>query len=148
MTIRIPADWEPHACCWMAWAIHQEWGRAVNKVKRELSEVVQTIARYEPVRVLASRGHTLREAQREFSGCSNVTVVEAPVDDIWMRDIGPTFALRGDGAIQDVIAIDWNFNGWGGKRDRQSRAGDRLAKASASIFGVPRASVAFIAEGG
>jgi len=21
MTIRIPAEWEPHACCWMAWAM-------------------------------------------------------------------------------------------------------------------------------
>ena len=78
MTVRIPAEWEPHACCWMAWAVHAEWGKSVNKVKRELSEIVQTIARYEPVRVLAPRGNTLKEAQREFSDCSNVTVIEAP----------------------------------------------------------------------
>ena len=55
MTIRIPAEWEPHACCWMAWAVHPEWGKAVNKVKRELSEIIQPIAHYEPVRVLAPR---------------------------------------------------------------------------------------------
>ena len=63
MTIRIPAEWEPHECCWMAWAVHPEWGKAVNKVKRELSEVVQTIARYEPVRVLATHGEALHEAK-------------------------------------------------------------------------------------
>ena len=130
MTIRIPADWEPHGFCWMAWAVHEEWGRAVNKVKRELSEVVQTIARYDPVRVLASRDHSLREARREFSGCSNITVIEAPVDDIWMRDIGPTFAWRGNGRDQEVVAIDWNFNGWGGIKCRLSRAGDHIARAT------------------
>ena len=46
-----------------------EWGKAINKVKRELSEVIQTIAEYEPVRVLARRGQALREARREFACC-------------------------------------------------------------------------------
>ncbi|WP_454634857.1 agmatine deiminase family protein [Bradyrhizobium cenepequi] len=50
------AEWEPHAGCWMSWAVHDEWGKARNAVKRELTEVIQTIARYEPVRVLAPRG--------------------------------------------------------------------------------------------
>lgn len=148
MAIRIPAEWEPHACCWMAWAVHPEWGKEVNDVKRELSEVVQTIARYEPVRVLAPRGHGLREARQEFAACPRVTVIEAPVDDIWMRDIAPTFAVRGDQAAQEIVAIDWNFNGWGGTADRQWRVGDQLAKAGAPIFGVPTVSVAFVAEGG
>jgi agmatine/peptidylarginine deiminase len=43
MTIRIPAEWEPHECCWMAWA-HREWDKATaNKIRRDLSEVVQTL---------------------------------------------------------------------------------------------------------
>jgi agmatine deiminase len=145
-SMRIPAEWEPHECCWMAWAVDPRDWEAVNKVKRELSDVIQAIARHEPVRVLARRGVHLREARREFSSCTNVTVVEAPVDDIWMRDIAPTFALRRDGVAQDVVAIDWNFNAWGGARRR--RPGDRLAKDSAGIFGVPRVSVPFFAEGG
>src|SRR5512135_1920394 len=98
MLIRIPAEWEPHECCWMAWAVHREWDRATaNKIKRDLSEVVQTIARYEPIRVLAPRRQGLREARREFAACPNVTVIDAPVDGFWMRDIMPTFALRGEG---------------------------------------------------
>jgi agmatine deiminase len=146
--VRIPADWEPHACCWMAWAVDPRDWDADKKVKCELSEVIQTIARYEPVRVLALRGPELREAQREFATCRNVTVIEAPVDDIWMRDIAPTFGVRGQGAAQEVVAIDWNFNGWGGTLDRPPRAGDQLAKAAAAVFGVPRLSVPFVAEGG
>ena len=148
MTIRIPAEWEPHACCWMAWAVHSEWGKAINKVKRELSEVIQTIAEYEPMRLLARRGQALREARQEFASCLNVTVIEAPVDDIWMRDIAPTFALRGGHREQGVVAIDWNFNGWGSSCERPARSGDRLAKAAPSIFGVPTVSVPFVAEGG
>jgi agmatine deiminase len=148
MTIRIPAEWEPHACCWMAWAVRAERGKAANKVKRELSEIVQAIARYEPVRILTPRGNTLREAQHEFSACSNVTVIDAPVDDIWMRDIAPTFALRSNGPDRKVIAIDWNFNGWGGTKERLPRHGDKLARQANSIFGTSRVSVPFVAEGG
>jgi agmatine deiminase len=48
----------------------------------------------------------LREAGREFAACPNVTVIDALVDDFWMRDIMPTFALRGEGAAQEVVAID------------------------------------------
>jgi agmatine deiminase len=148
VTIRLPADWEPHECCWMAWAVHSEWGKGRNKVKRDLSLVVQTIARYEPVRLLAPRGPMLREAQREFAACRNVNVIEAPVDDLWMRDIMPTFALRGEEDELEIVAIDWNFNGWGNTQDRPQRAGDALAKMVRAIFGVLSTSARFVAEGG
>jgi agmatine deiminase len=148
-SIQIPAEWLPHQCCWMSWAVHREWNRVdATKIKRNLSEVAQTIARYEPVRVLAPRGPALREARTEFAVCPNVTVIEAPVDDFWMRDIMPTFALRGEGSAREVVAIDWNFNGWGGTRERPARAGDCLAKSAAAIFGVSRVSASFVADGG
>lgn len=147
--IRIPTEWEPHECCWMAWAVHREWDKTTTiRIKRDLSKIARTIARYEPVRMLAPRGPALREARREFAACSNVTVIEAPVDDFWMRDIMPTFALRGDGPAQEVVAIDWNFNGYGNTSERPSRAGDRLASKARAVFGVPRLRVPFVAEGG
>jgi agmatine deiminase len=132
----------------MAWAVHSEWGKARNAVKRELSEVIQTIARYEPVRVLAPRGRELWEALREFARCPRIKVIEAPVDDIWMRDIAPTFAWRGSGHGQELVTIDWNFNGWGGTSERPARPGDRLARASSSVFGVPRVAVLCVVDGG
>ncbi len=139
----------PHECCWMAWALYREWEKVTaNKIKRNLSEVAQTIARYEPVRMLAPRGSALREAQTEFADCPNLTVIEAPVDDFWMRDIMPTFAWRGKSPGRELVAIDWNFNGWGDTEERRRRAGDELAKNAAAIFGVPRLTVPFVAEGG
>jgi agmatine deiminase len=133
----------------MAWAVLHDWDQATaGRIKRDLGKVVRTIARFEPVRVLAPRGAGCREARREFAGCGNVTVIAARVDDFWMRDIMPTFALRGEGAARRVVAIDWNFNGWGGTEERRRRDGDDLAKTAASIFGVPRIAASFVAEGG
>ncbi|MEZ2142225.1 agmatine deiminase family protein [Bradyrhizobium sp. DN5] len=140
--IKIPAEWEPHAFCYMAWAVHREWGADVDNVKRELREVISTVAEYEPVRLLVPPD-LINEAQCLNFG-QNVEVLPAPVDDIWMRDILPTFALR-DGA---PIAIDWNFNGWGSTSLRPPRSGDRLAGAIASITGLPTVCVPFVAEGG
>jgi len=145
--VRIPAEWEPHACCWMAWALRPGWGSALTKVKRELSEVIRTIAQYEPVRVLALRGTRLREARCEFAGCTNIDVVEAPIDDIWMRGIAPTFAIRGSGADRELVAIDWNFNGWGGT-EKVVRGDKCAADVIADVAGIPRLRANFNAEGG
>src|SRR6185437_15967301 len=104
--IRMPAEWEPHSSCWMAWAVHPELLNCADKVKSELSSVICAIAKFEHVRLLTPT-YELADARARFSS-ANVEVIEAPVDDIWMRDIAPTFAIRG----RQVVAIDWNFNGW------------------------------------
>jgi agmatine deiminase len=42
----------------------------------------------------------------------DVTILEAPVDEFWMRDHGPTFVV--DDERPGVLgAVDWIFNGWG-----------------------------------
>ena len=43
-----------------------------------------------------------------------VTLIDAPLDDLWIRDTGPTFVLN---ANQRLGAVDLNFNGWGEKQD-------------------------------
>jgi agmatine deiminase len=140
--IRIPAEWEPHAFCLMAWAVHQEWGATVDNVKRELREVISTVAVYEPVRLLVPLDLMAEARHQNFS--SNVEIVPAPVDDIWMRDILPTFALRHG----SPIAIDWNFNGWGSTSLRSPRRGDRVYRVIASNIGLPTVRAPFVAEGG
>jgi agmatine deiminase len=140
--IRIPAAWEAHSYCWMAWAVHPEWGDYVEPVKRELREIIVTISEFEPVRVLVPPDQ-IRDAQGQSFG-PNVEIIEAPVDDIWMRDIAPTFALSESG----LIAVDWNFNGWGSPPIRPARPGDRLAGLISSTLGISAMSAPFIADGG
>jgi agmatine deiminase len=141
-SIRIPAEWEPHNSCWMAWAVHPEWLDWVNEVKSELAEIICTIAKFETVQLLTPP-QELAEAKARFSG-GNVEIIEAPVDDIWMRDIAPTFAFRGN----KIVAIDWNFNGWGSTKERPVRPGDHLARIAEKVFGVPHVSVPIVADGG
>ena len=91
--IRLPADHEPHACTIMAWAVHQEWGAERTTVERELEEVIRAIADYEAVKLLTPPD--LVPAARARRLGPGVEVIPAPVDDIWMRDIAPVFAKRG-----------------------------------------------------
>ncbi|MBR0838691.1 agmatine deiminase family protein [Bradyrhizobium liaoningense] len=138
--IRLPAEWEPHAFCLMAWAIHREWGMYADAVRRELHEVIITIAEYDTVYLLTPSDQ-IPEAKRQSFG-PNVEILSAPVDDIWMRDIAPTFAVRGNGAV----AIDWNFNCWGSTR--RARPGDSLARSLAARLGLATIRAPFVAEGG
>jgi agmatine deiminase len=140
--IELCAEGRPHLFCYLAWAVHREWGRRVNDVKRELAGLIATIAEYEPVRLLTPSDQADDARRRSFG--PNVEIIKAPVDDIWMRDIAPTFALRG----KDIVAVDWNFNSWGATSERPARSGDKLARKAAAIFGVVRVPAPFVAEGG
>jgi agmatine deiminase len=126
----------------MAWAVHREWGADADNVKRELREVISTVAEYEPVRLLV-RPDLIAEARDQSFG-GDVEIVPAAVDDIWMRDILPTFALRSG----SPVAIDWNFNGWGSSSLRRARPGDRLGGVVASSIGLRMICAPFVAEGG
>jgi agmatine deiminase len=141
-TIRIPADWETHACCWMSWAVHSEWGTWTNAVQDELATVIRAIAQFERVCLLVPPPQK-DDVRSRFAG-ENVEIIEAPVDDIWMRDIAPTFALRD----HRITAIDWNFCTWNQGDRRRPRPGDRLVQHSEAIFGVSAVQASFVAEGG
>ncbi|WFU68194.1 agmatine deiminase family protein [Bradyrhizobium brasilense] len=126
----------------MAWALHPEWGAALSEVTDELRCIILAIAEFEPVRLLTPRS-LLGQAKAQGFG-RNVEIVEAPVDDIWMRDIAPIY-IAGD---FEVLPVDLNFNGWGAPRLRPPRPGDRLAGTARDLFGRNMISAGFVAEGG
>jgi agmatine deiminase len=126
----------------MAWAFHPEWGSLLRSAKEELRDLVITISRYEPVRLL-TLPRAIGEAGSLFGG-QDVEIIPAPVDDIWMRGIAPIYAMRHGRAAP----IDLNFNGWGNSEHREPRPGDRLASVASHLFGQCVFSAAFIAEGG
>ena len=50
----MPAEWEPHARCWMAWPCRDSlWGDGMNAARLAYAEVARAIARFEPVTMLA-----------------------------------------------------------------------------------------------
>ena len=111
MVPRWPAEWERHERTWMAWP-HGGYSLGdteaeVEEARRAWSTVANTIVKYEPVSIVVDPSAV--QAASEWLD-PRVDVVIAPLDDAWMRDIGPTFVRSSDGSM---LGVDWIFNGWG-----------------------------------
>jgi agmatine deiminase len=105
----MPAEFEPHAGCWMLWPERADnWREAARPAQHAFVGVAAAICEFEPVTVgvSASQYETARSLLPE-----RVRVVELAHDDSWMRDVGPTFVVGARGAVRGV---DWHFNAWGG----------------------------------
>jgi agmatine deiminase len=106
---RMPAEFEPHAGCWMLWPERPDnWRAAARPAQLAFAQVAATIAQFEPVTVGVSSAHytSARALLPE-----PVRLVEMAHDDAWMRDVGPTCVVDGRGTVRGV---DWRFNAWGG----------------------------------
>lgn len=142
-TYRVPIEDVRHTRTWMAWPDSTAiWGRgALAGIQADIALIARTIARYEPVIMLANSA----SAAKARSQCGTaVTVISSiPVDDCWMRDTGPVFRTDGTGGLD---AVGLNFNGWGRK---QAHAKDALvAGRIAAYTGVPFTYAEFVGEGG
>ena len=114
MTWRMPAEWEPHERTWMAWPSAPytlgDTDAEAGEAHGAWAAVANAIARFEPVTVAVDPGDGA-VARRWLDDA--VTIVEAPLDDAWMRDIGPTFIVDDAGGL---AGVDWVFNGWGAQQ--------------------------------
>jgi agmatine deiminase len=111
MVPRWPAEWERHERTWMAWPHGGyslgETDAEIEEARRAWSTVANTIVKYEPVSMVVDPAAV--QVASEWLD-PRVDVVIAPLDDAWMRDIGPTFVRASDGSM---LGVDWIFNGWG-----------------------------------
>lgn len=123
---QMPDESAPHTRTWMAFGASEPiWGSdLLPAVQQNLADIALTIAEFEPVSMLV-RKHDYARA-RELMGDA-VELVVAPLDDLWIRDTGPTFILNGKG---QKAAVDLNFNGWGEKQaySRDARVSGFVAR--------------------
>lgn len=107
---RLPPEWTAHDRCWMAWPCRTElWGDGLSAAADAYAAVARAIAQFEPVTMIAPPD---RAGDARARCGPDVTVEIFPLDDSWMRDIGPTFLCNGEGGFAGVT---WRFNAWGGK---------------------------------
>ncbi|MFC5724543.1 agmatine deiminase family protein [Streptomyces gamaensis] len=135
----MPAETGRHDGVYMAWPTAEVWEDMADGVQNDIAKIARTIAEYEPVYLFAGAAQV--EKARKQVG-PDVTVIEQPVDDLWMRDTAPTFVRAGEG----LAAVDFGFNGWGGKQEHQRDAD--VARRVAEVAGVPRVKASLVAEGG
>ncbi len=105
----MPAEYAPHAGCWMLWPERPDnWRLGALPAQQAFTNVATAIARFEPVSVGVSAGF-YEYARTQLP--AHVRVLEISHDDAWMRDVGPTIVTNAKGVRRGV---DWRFNAWGG----------------------------------
>lgn len=146
MTLLMPAEWEEHSRTWMAWPSAAytlgETAQEHEEARSTWANVANAVARFEPVSVLCESDSL--EIARAYLHPS-IEIVEAELNDAWMRDSGPTFVKDEQ---NNLAAVNWIYNGWGqqewAKWDKDSLVASFIGKlAGAKVIDSP-----LINEGG
>ena len=146
MTNRWPAEWEQHTRTWMAWPSS---GYALGDSEADIAEargawasVANAIVKHEPVTMIVDP--SAADVAREWLD-DRVAIVEAKLDDAWMRDIGPTFVRAPEGTL---LGVDWIFNGWGAQSWAMWDHDAEIGRAVLASANVPVISSTLTNEGG
>ena len=139
----MPPEWEPHQLTLMSWPCRPETYVAADRgcgpesydqAQTQQAAVANAVIEFEPVLMLV-RPEQLGEARRMLS--SRIELLEAELDDAWMRDNGPIFVRDAQGR---VALVQFGFNGWGipGQPyalDSRVPEADRVAPGGAALRG-------------
>ncbi len=146
---RMPAEWEPHQATWMTWPHNPDtWPGKFEPVPAQYAAVVAELSRFETVRLLfkdtdaAAHAETL--LRKAGARIESVQFLIHPTNDSWIRDYGPIFVTRADGAR---LALDWKFNSWGEKYGAYD-LDDAIPRRLAERFGFECLEVPMVLEGG
>ncbi|MGH1525185.1 agmatine deiminase family protein [Leifsonia sp. L25] len=148
MTWRMPAETAPHERTWMAFPragiTLGDDAASAEEAYAAWTAVAHAVAEFEPVTMVVDPSE--RERAARMLG-SHVEQVEAPLDEFWMRDFGPTFVV--DDERPGVLgAVDWTFNGWGDPEWSEWRKSAEIARFVADRTGAELVSSVLVNEGG
>lgn len=142
----MPAEGAPQDRVWMAFPSAGyslgDTEEARHQARSTWAAVAHAIAQFEPVTMLVDPDE-IGAAKRYVS--QDIEIVEAPLNDAWMRDIGPTFVHADDGS---VAAVDWEFNGWGAQDWARWERDAKIGATVAELAGVPVVDSPLVNEGG
>ncbi|RNE67447.1 agmatine deiminase family protein [Cryobacterium tepidiphilum] len=148
MAWRMPSETAPHERTWMAFPRE---GLTLGSTPAEVEEgyaawtaVAHAIAAFEPVAMVVDPSEIGR-AKRMLS--ADIEIEIAPLDEFWMRDVGPTFVVDDDrpGVLG---AVDWTFNGWGDPAWAEWQKSAEIARFVANEVGAELVSSPLVNEGG
>ncbi len=138
----MPAEWERHERCWMAWPYRSDmWGDNLPATQQAYANVANAISQFEPLTMLARPDDA--DTARRLCG-DKVSILRVEIDDSWTRDNGPIFVVNDAG---ELAASIFHFNAWGQKHEpwgKDAALGHRLAE----YLGIPTFSSTVFMEGG
>lgn len=142
----MPAEWEAHERTWMAWPpknyLLGESEHGAEAARTSWAAVANAVVKYEPVSVLATTDQL--EIARAYLHPS-IEIIEAELDDAWIRDSGPTF-VKDEGG--NLVAVNWIFNGWGAQEWATWEKDSLVASFIGKLSGASISDSTLINEGG
>ena len=142
----MPAEWQEHSQTWMAWPSQGytlgDTDSEVLAARKTWAAVANAIVRYEPVTMLCEK-QDFKTAASFLD--ESVVLIEAQLNDAWMRDIGPTFVKDEAGKL---AGVDWIFNGWGAQAWASWDKDSKVAETINELIGVANLKSSLINEGG
>jgi agmatine deiminase len=166
----MPAEWEPHGATWLSWPHnHDTWPGKFETVEPVYSEMVRALATSETVLINVLNPAHREHVESALEGIEgDIRLLELPTNDAWCRDHGAIFVRGASGgpvsahgsdsrdqararelatALDRVAAVDFVYNGWGGKYPPYDR--DAVVAATmAERCGVKRLASPLVLEGG
>jgi agmatine deiminase len=142
----MPGEFEAHSGCWMLWPERPDnWRLSAGPAQRAFAAIAAAIAHFEGVSMCVSPAQ-LANARRLLP--PEISLVEMSSNDAWMRDVGPTFVINGQGGVRGV---DWQFNAWGGLQGGLYYPWDQdelVARKVLARVGADRYAAPLVLEGG
>ncbi|KFY65444.1 hypothetical protein V496_02568 [Pseudogymnoascus sp. VKM F-4515 (FW-2607)] len=137
----MPAESAIHERTLMAWpAASSLYHNQLSAARSEVAAIANGISRFEPVTMFASPADT-QGLRSQLN--ANVSIATISVENLWIRDSGPVFAISSEG---DIHGLDFSFNHWGGKAPRSEDVA--LAREVLALANIPRVDAQVRAEGG
>ena len=141
MTLRMPAEWEPHRATWIGWPHHEpDWPGKLEAIPWVYAEIARVLADHEAVDILCHNRAVMAAAGAALDAHGvrrdRIRLHEVATDRVWLRDSAPTHAIDVAG---EVVLLDWAFTGWGKYPNWQQDAG--VGPAIARLTGLRREEV-------
>lgn len=122
---RLPAEWERQSALVLAWPFAGgDWDAVLTSVQAEYASIVEKVLESQSVVMLIQPGSTdARQRLRERPG---LRYLEVPYNDTWCRDFGAITLV----SAGRRLAMDFYFNGWGGRHEARldNRVNTHLAR--------------------
>jgi len=150
---RWPAEWEPHRATWLSWPHNRDtWPGRLRRAQDAFVAMVEALVDSETVCINVGDEAAEQRVRSLLSSAGvdpdrGIEFFRIPTDDAWVRDCGPVFAVRGEGAAREVAVLDFRFNAWGGKYPPWDRD-DALPRRVAEARGFARFPVEAVLEAG
>ncbi len=140
---RMPAEWERQRCVLLSFP-HEEtdWAESLDAALTPFVRIAQAIAYAQPVYILCRDPEAISS---HFCSKNNMSFVEIPTNDTWIRDYG-YISIQEEG---EAKLLDFTFDGWGGKFEATLDNSVNQQLHRKGYMGItPLESIDFVLEGG